>query len=826
MSTFAHSKSEWVVAISHGKVVFQGSPDTASKSSVLTEILGEETIQKEKEQESEKEADPLGKSIDDFLSLTAAAAADNSMTEDEYNAQRQIETLELRRNGSSPSSSQSRAVQNIDGVDEEEIDSGYVKLEVWLTYFRAVGGKSFWTVFLVGYIAVQVFMVLQDYWIRIWVDSNESRSSAISEITSSRSPQLSWYLSTIPSNIYSGMINLVPSYHYDPLADSTTMSATTLIDTDKAHHSLVYWLGIYTGIGVIYIVIRGATWFNAYRGSIKASRSLHERLLSRVVHATPKFFESTPIGRIVNRFSRDMQVLDEQGADIIGWCLSELLASIGVLVVVTFVTPLFFVAAVMIMLIYLVVTTYYLSTTRELKRMESNTLSPLLSHFGEAILGTSTIRAFGKQDTYVENALLHTNTHNRPFYLVWSCGRWLVVWADLSGAFVIFLSALFIVSGFYQLDAGMAGFSLSYALTFSLHMLFLVRTYCQMELNMNSVERIRQYFSIEQEAPAIIEGKRPPAGWPHSGDVVVDNLMIEYNPGEPVLRDLSFTIKSGEKIGVVGRTGAGKSTLSLAFLRFVEAAKGRILLDNLDISQIGLEDLRRNVTIIPQDPILFNGTIRSNLDPFNEHSDQVIWDALRRTYLVLEDGQQQQSEETENLMPMSQATTSASTTPVQTQSLESFEAQEVGLDKSLKKLSVFTSLDASILENGGNLSLGQRQLVALARALVRRSHLVIMDEATASVDFQTDQLIQSTIRGAEFCHSTLICIAHRLRTIMDYDRVLVLDKGEIVEFDTPWNLLNKPASDGGVFKKLCKRSQEYDVLYEIAKSKLSTTLNN
>ncbi|KAI8321065.1 P-loop containing nucleoside triphosphate hydrolase protein, partial [Martensiomyces pterosporus] len=242
-------------------------------------------------------------------------------------------------------------------------------------------------------------------------------------------------------------------------------------------------------------------------------------------------------------------------------------------------------------------------------------------------------------------------------------------------------------------------------------------------------------------------------------------------------------------------------TLSLAFLRFIEAAKGRITLDNVDISKIGLEDLRRNVTIIPQDPVLFNGTIRFNLDPFGEYPDELVWDALKRAHLVRERGSQSTS-----------ATTSV------------YEGSSEGLnDNALERMSgIFTSLDAEIKENGQNLSLGQRQLVALARALVRRSRLIIMDEATASVDFDTDDRIQRTIRGPEFADSTLFCIAHRLRTIIDYDRVLVLDKGKIAEFDTPWNLLQKDDSDSSIFKSMCLKSGEYECLLESAKNKGDT----
>ncbi|KAJ2799483.1 hypothetical protein H4R20_004423, partial [Coemansia guatemalensis] len=266
-------------------------------------------------------------------------------------------------------------------------------------------------------------------------------------------------------------------------------------------------------------------------------------------------------------------------------------------------------------------------------------------------------------------------------------------------------------------------------------------------------------------------------------------------------------------IGVVGRTGAGKSTLSLAFLRFIEASAGRILVDDVDIATVGLEELRRNITIIPQDPVLFNGTIRFNLDPFEEYPDELLLDALRRSYLIQDDHSAEQS-------PASGASSEAVT-----RAGSDDEAESLGTASALdgtaanssgsQMSAAFTSLEAEIKENGQNLSLGQRQLVALARALVRRSRLIIMDEATASVDFATDESIQRTIRGPEFADSTLFCIAHRLRTVIDYDRLLVLDKGAVVEFDTPRNLLQIP---NGHFRSMCENSGELSYLLQAAKA--------
>ncbi|KAJ2618191.1 hypothetical protein EV177_000148 [Coemansia sp. RSA 1804] len=299
---------------------------------------------------------------------------------------------------------------------------------------------------------------------------------------------------------------------------------------------------------------------------------------------------------------------------------------------------------------------------------------------------------------------------------------------------------------------------------------------------------------LDQEAASesTLENK-PPVLWPKTGNVEFENLVAEYVPGVPVLHGISLSVRHGEKVGVVGRTGAGKSTMSLALMRFVEATKGRIVLDGIDISKIGLDDLRRNITIIPQDPVLFNGTIRYNIDPFEEYPDELIWDALNRVHMT--------REQTSHAM-------SASTSIV---GVSNDENGELPLERMA---GVFSSLDDKIEQNGHSLSAGQRQLVAMARALVRRSKLIIMDEATASVDFDTDERLQRTIRGYEFANSTLLCIAHRLRTVIDYDRVLVLDKGKVAEFDTPKNLLKKK---GGIFRGMCEKSGELEHLVAATK---------
>ncbi|KAJ2861927.1 hypothetical protein GGI22_002326 [Coemansia erecta] len=784
--------AQYMVMIHEGQITLKGVPSELQAQGALSSVL--EDLESSSPDPAEKKSAPKdskGKSIEGILDdgdaeekERLATSVNDAKPEDDYNAERLRKIAEQK--GLDPDSD----LMALEGtlVEEEEREEGYVKFDVWKTYLRACGSKKFWFTTLLMMVMLQLVEIMQDYWIRIWVTSTSGDATALS--IASMHASFSSPSAMMP--IYSPrsyLTALPPGLHANSTASGTTRVDAQLVK----HHSTGYWLGIYVLIGVVNVAWRTIQMFIAYHGSVQASRTLHAQLIQTIVRATPRFFDSTPLGRIINRFSRDMQTIDEVTLETIVWWFGDIIAVLGVFAIITAVTPAFIVVAVTVSLVYSGFAYYYLTTSRELKRLESNSMSPLLSLFGELILGVSTIRAFGAKQLYIKEAINRIGTHNRPYYMVWSTNRWLSVRIDVAGAMVAFSCALFIISSLDWMDAGLAGFVLSYALTFSERMLWVIRNYSSNELNMNAVERVTQYLRIEQEAPLQSEPEhKPPAAWPKKGDVQIENLLIEYVPGVPVLHDISLSAKHGEKIGVVGRTGAGKSTMSLALLRFIEASKGRIVLDGIDISKIGLEDLRRNVTIIPQDPVLFNGTIRFNLDPFNEYPDEIVWDALRRTHLVRERGSQ----------TVSTAASIAEGVNDETPILE-------------RMTGIFKSLEAEIKENGQNLSLGQRQLVALARALVRRSRLIIMDEATASVDFDTDERIQRTIRGPEFANSTLFCIAHRLRTVIDYDRVLVLDKGKVAEFDTPHNLLQ---IENGIFRSMCEKAGEYEHLVAAAAS--------
>lgn len=383
--------------------------------------------------------------------------------------------------------------------------------------------------------------------------------------------------------------------------------------------------------------------------------------------------------------------------------------------------------------------------------------------------------------------------NSMPFFYLWVVNRWLSFRIDLIGALVIFSSGVFILLNINNIDAGLAGISLTYAISFTEAALWLVRQYSELEMNMNSVERVLEYMNIEQE-PLIADPANavtPPPQWPDSGKVEVNNLSLKYAPHLPyVIKDVTFTIEPLEKVGIVGRTGAGKSTIITALFRFLEADTGSIKLDGVNIANIDLKRLRRSITIIPQDPTLFAGSIRSNLDPYDEYSDEEIFTALKRVNLV-------STEEME-----------ASTSEIQS--------------NSSKNVNKFLNLESEIAEGGSNFSQGQRQLMCLARSLLRMPKVILLDEATASIDYNSDAKIQETIRQ-EFNNSTVLTIAHRLRSIVDYDKILVMDAGEVKEFDHPYSLLLEKKS---IFYNMCEDSGELDVLIDLAKKSFISRLNS
>ncbi|XP_057325981.1 multidrug resistance-associated protein 1 isoform X3 [Microplitis mediator] len=523
--------------------------------------------------------------------------------------------------------------------------------------------------------------------------------------------------------------------------DKTVVVNGTVDDTKK-----LTYVSVYGALGLGQAVTSFFCDLAPQLGCWLAARQMHLVMLRGVMRASLTFFDTTPTGRIISRFAKDVDVLDtslpQQISDSF-YCLFEVIAT---LVVISYSTPIFISVIVPIGVIYYFIQRFYVATSRQLKRLESVSRSPIYSHFGESITGAQTIRAFNVQERFIYESERRVDFNQICYYPSIISNRWLAVRLEMLGNMIIFFAAIFSVLGRDSLSPGLVGLSISYALQITQTLNWLVRMTSDVETNIVAVERIKEYGETPQEAAWEIPSTAPPKDWPSEGCVEFRDYKVRYREGlDLVLNGISFAVNGGEKIGIVGRTGAGKSSLTLSLFRIIEAAGGKIFIDGIDISELGLHALRSRLTIIPQDPVLFSGTLRLNLDPFDSHTDEQIWQALEHAHLK----------------------TFAKTLP--------------------------NGLMYSVSEGGDNLSVGQRQLICLARALLRKTKILILDEATAAVDLETDDLIQQTIKE-EFKDSTVLTIAHRLNTIVDSDRVIVLDKGVITEFDKPEVLLQTPTS--------------------------------
>lgn len=492
--------------------------------------------------------------------------------------------------------------------------------------------------------------------------------------------------------------------------------------------------------------------------SIEASRKLHERMANAIFRSPMSFFDTTPTGRILNRFSSDIYKVDEVLARSFNQLFVNAAKSSFTLVVISVTVPAFTALIIPLGLMYYWIQRYYLRTSRELKRLDSVSRSPIYAHFQESLGGVSTIRAFRQQDRFELENEWRVDANLKAYFPSVSANRWLAVRLEFIGAFVILAAAGFVViakAGGSPLGPGWVGLAMSYALQITGALNWIVRQTVEVETNIVAVERVLEYARLPSEAPEIIPNKRAPVAWPSKGELDFVNYSTRYREGlDLVLKNINLDIKSHEKIGVVGRTGAGKSSLTLALFRLIEPATGHIGIDNLDTSSIGLLDLRRRLAIIPQDAALFEGSVRDNLDPAHVHDDTELWSVLDHARLK-----------------------------------DHVASMDGGLE-------------AQINEGGSNLSQGQRQLVNLARAMLTPSNILVLDEATAAVDIETDAMIQRTLRSPLFANKTIITVAHRLNTILDSDRVVVLDKGEVAEFDTPSALFKKQ----GLFYNLMQQA--------------------
>uniref|UniRef100_A0A6G1SLE4 ABC-type glutathione-S-conjugate transporter n=1 Tax=Aceria tosichella TaxID=561515 RepID=A0A6G1SLE4_9ACAR len=582
-------------------------------------------------------------------------------------------------------------------IDDENMEKGTVSYRVYMAYFFT-NYTPFWLLAtLIAMSASSGFNVATNMWLALW--SSDSADPIKSKDTHLRTTRLLVY---------------------------TTLGGL---------QCLTIWLGSLA----------------VYRGAVRAARNLHCGLLDRVMHSPMTFFDTTPLGRVVNRFAKDIDVVDTTLPGSFRSWLSCIMVVLSTVFVVCYTFPGLLALVIPISIIYMIIQRIFIVTTRQLKRLESTTRSPIYSNFSETLSGVSTIRAYNCVDRFVnysDNVVDIDQSCSWPNVIA---NRWLSVRLEFLGNMITSAAALFAVA--YRVDPGAAGLTISYSMSITSTLSWMVRMNSDLETHIVSVERILEYMDNEQEDRWIKEECRPPQNWPQSGSISFQHYSTRYRKEtDLVLKDVSIDIKPREKIGIVGRTGSGKSSLSLTLFRILERTSGTILIDSLDITKFGLHDIRSRLTIIPQDPVLFSGTLRFNLDPLRLYSDLDIWRAL----------------ELAHLRPY------------------------------INTLSM--GLDYQVSEYGENFSVGQRQLICLARAILRKTKILVLDEATASVDLETDAIVQKTIRDV-FQDCTIITIAHRLHTILDSDRIIVLDSGRIMELGSPSELIQ---NDQSAFRSLVR----------------------
>uniref|UniRef100_A0A8B9T0J0 ATP binding cassette subfamily C member 8 n=1 Tax=Anas platyrhynchos TaxID=8839 RepID=A0A8B9T0J0_ANAPL len=482
---------------------------------------------------------------------------------------------------------------------------------------------------------------------------------------------------------------------------------------------------------------------------LKVTKKLHSSLLNKIILAPMRFFETTPLGSILNRFSADCNTIDQHIPATLECLSRSTLLCVSALAVISYVTPMFLIALVPLAIMCYFIQKYFRVASRDLQQLDDSTQLPLLSHFSETVEGLTTIRAFRYEAKFRQKLLEYTDSNNIASLFLTAANRWLEVRMEYIGACVVLIAAVTsITSCLYKtLSSGLVGLGLTYALMVSNYLNWMVRNLADMEIQLGAVKRIHGLLKTEAENyEGLLSSSQIPQNWPDRGEIQIQNLSVRYDSNlKPVLKHVNAHISPGQKIGICGRTGSGKSSFSLAFFRMVDTFEGRIIIDGIDIAKLPLQTLRSRLSIILQDPILFSGTIRFNLDPEKKCTDSMLWEAL-----------------------------------------------EIAQLKHVVK-ALPGGLDAIVTEGGENFSQGQRQLFCLARAFVRKTSIFIMDEATASIDMATENILQKVVMTA-FADRTVVTIAHRVHTILNADLVIVMKRGVILEYDKPEVLLEREDS--------------------------------
>uniref|UniRef100_A0A671TKV7 ATP binding cassette subfamily C member 12 n=1 Tax=Sparus aurata TaxID=8175 RepID=A0A671TKV7_SPAAU len=512
---------------------------------------------------------------------------------------------------------------------------------------------------------------------------------------------------------------------------------------DVSQNEDLHFYQLIYGVVVIIMIALAIVKCFFYTGvTLHAACKFHDTMFKNIINSPMSFFDTTPTGRILNRFAKDQEEVDTVLPLHMDPFLQFTLLITFTVVIISSVFP------PMLVAVLIIGAFIFQRSIRHMKRMENISRSPCISHTTSTLQGLSTIHAYNTRDSHIKT-FKTLNDINSNHYLLFNSGtRWLSFWLDFMAATMTLMVSLFVVlSDDKIISPSLKGLAMSYTIQLTGLLQYTVRQSTEVEARFNSVERLLEYITgCKSEAPRHIKEAEIPEHWPKAGAITFQDYKMRYRENTPiVLNGLNFSIRAGEKLGIVGRTGSGKSTLGVALFRLVEPADGSIVIDGVDVMSIGLQDLRSKLSIIPQDPVLFIGTVRYNLDPFNYYTDEEIWAALEKTYMK----------------------------------------------DSISKLE--EKLQAPVQENGENFSVGERQLMCMARALLRNSKIILLDEATASIDSETDALIQNTIKEA-FHDCTMLTIAHRINTVMYADRILVMDNGKVAELDSPAVLMQRPDS--------------------------------
>ncbi|KAK3762198.1 hypothetical protein RRG08_057436 [Elysia crispata] len=624
--------------------------------------------------------------------------------------------------------------------EEEEREKSNIDVQVYMQYFRAGSGIVLFVFLVLFLLSAQVCFIASDWWIARWTNQLDSRNRALN-------------------------VTDQPSMDQNATAVGSALSIPQPHIPDVDTYFNLY---VYAGIILATFLCSLARAFLYFHLAVTAGEKLHNQMFARSLRATMAFFDTNPVGRVLNRFSKDTGLIDDHLPWVMFDFFQSLLLTAGAVVVSCVFNPWVLIPVIPLLVLFIIVRRYYIQTSRGVKRLEGTTRSPVFSCLSATLQGLHTIRAMRVEPRLSAEFDAHQDLHTEAWFLFLATSRWLAVRLDyLSLVFiacVVFCSLL--ISD--TMDPGFVGLSVIYAMNLMGLFQWTVRQSVELENQMVSVERVLQYTRLPVEADLESKpGQKPPDTWPACGSLRARDVSLKYSPSGPcVLRDINFDIRGGEKVGIVGRTGAGKSSLITTLFRLAEP-EGELTIDGVSIHSLGLHDLRKAISIIPQDPVLFTGSVRRNLDPFEDFSDSELWRALGEVQLQ----------------------------------------DTIASDPD--------GLYMEVSEGGSNFSAGQRQLMCLARAVLGTTRILVIDEATANVDPITDDLIQQTIRS-KFKACTVLTIAHRLHTIIDSHRIMVLDAGEIVEMASPVELLS--VGESGTFYSMVKQlgKAEFEHIFDLA----------